>query len=153
MRNLPQIENAFNRVEEFTIGVWKALAGLFRDSASSPSVAPRQSPVTVNVEKGAATVLAVDDDETYLNVIGETLRQDGMRVFASTSPSKGLDMLRYKGGEIDVVLLDYNMPILNGEVTLRHMRKICPDIKVIALTGVEAQELPASFREEVDDFL
>src|SRR5258706_10064168 len=147
------VENFMDQVGGFLLGVGGALLAVLFGSKSPNAVSPSRVRVPVQPEREAATVLAVDDDATYLNVVSDMLRQGGLNVLSSTSPAKGLDMLQYKGNEIDLVLLDYWMPTLDGEMTLKHMRKVCPGIKVIAVTGVEVEELPTSFRDEVDDFL
>ena len=147
------IENRLNRTGELLLGVCGAFMAMLFGSKAPKAVSPSRLRAPVQAEKQAATVLAVDDDATYLNVVTDMLRQGGLNVLSSTSPAKGLDLLQYKGNEIDLVLLDYSMPTLDGEMTLKHMRKVCPAIKVIAVTGVEVRELPASFRDEVDEFL
>ena len=99
------------------------------------------------------TVLAIDDDPSFLCILRPVLREEGFDVLTSTSGAKGLDMLRYGARDIRVVLLDYNMPQLNGAETLEHLRRLRPQVKVLAVTGVDAQLLPPSFREGVDKFL
>lgn len=100
-----------------------------------------------------STVLAIDDDLTFLHVLRPVLRGGGFNVLTSTSGAKGLDMLRYAARDIGVVLLDYNMPQLNGVETLQHIRRLTPEVKVLALTGVDAKLLPANFCEGVDKLL
>jgi CheY-like chemotaxis protein len=99
------------------------------------------------------TVLAIDDDPAYLSVVGTVLREEGFDVLTATSGSKGLNMLAYAGCDIRVVLLDYNMPNMDGAETLRHLRRLYPLAKVLAVTGVDLNLLPASFHECVDKLI
>ena len=62
-------------------------------------------------------------------------------------------MMRYCERDIRVVVLDYNMPRLNGAETLTFLRKLNPRVKVLALTGIDANLLPESFRTGVDKIL
>ena len=108
------------------------------------------------VEKGkkaTCSVLTIDDDPEILQALRALLREEGFNVLSTTSGPKGLDMLRYGGRDIRIVLLDYNMPQLNGAETLKHLRSIAPQAKVIALTGVNLNLLPESFREGVERFI
>jgi CheY-like chemotaxis protein len=45
------------------------------------------------------------------------------------------------------------MPNLNGDETLRHLRKLNPSIKVVAVTSSNPNQVAASFRDGVDKFL
>ena len=98
-------------------------------------------------------MLAIDDDPTILQILRSLLRDEGFNVLTCTSGPKGLDMMRYAGRDIRVVLLDYNMPQLNGAETLHHLRRLSPEAKIIAVTGVNINLLPENFREGVDKFL
>jgi CheY-like chemotaxis protein len=99
------------------------------------------------------TILVVDDDASFLHLVSSVLRKHGFTVLNASSGVKGLNMLTYAPGDIRLVLLDYSMPTLNGEETLRHLRKLNPSIKVIAVTSSDSNQVPASFRDGVDKFL
>ena len=61
-----------------------------------------------------------------------------------------MDLLRYCVNDVQVLLLDYSMPVLNGAETLKYVRRLAPHIKIVAVTGCDIYSLPASFREGVD---
>ncbi|MCS7049731.1 MAG: response regulator [Verrucomicrobiae bacterium] len=94
-------------------------------------------------------VLVIDDNVEFLNTLTETLRTEGFSVLRSNSGAKGLNMLRYAGGEVRVILLDFDMPHLDGAGTLRFIQQFAPQAKVIAITGFDERLLPPSFREGV----
>jgi CheY-like chemotaxis protein len=48
------------------------------------------------------------------------------------------------------VLLDYDMPKLNGAETMAFMRRLSPHTKIVAVTGMDETFLPADFRQGVD---
>lgn len=99
------------------------------------------------------TVLVIDDDPAFLQVLRPVLQEEGYNVLTSTSGPKGLNMLRYGAGNISVVLLDFAMPSLDGAETLRFVRQLNPGTKVIAVTGMEEKTLPQEYRDGVDAFL
>jgi CheY-like chemotaxis protein len=98
------------------------------------------------------TVLIADDDATLSNVWRDLLSGAGFDVLTSNSGLKALDTIRY-GSKVDVVLLDYNMPTLNGSQTLEHLKDQFPSVKPIGVSGVESSELPAAYREGVQKLL
>jgi DNA-binding NtrC family response regulator len=97
-------------------------------------------------------VLIVDDDTALSNVWRDILSVAGFDVRTSSSGLKGLDTIRYGGG-VDVVLLDHNMPTLDGTHTLEHLKSQFPDVKAIGITGVESSRLPAAYCEGVQKLL
>jgi len=100
-----------------------------------------------------ATVLIIDDDPGFLETMRALLSSEGYNVLASSTGPKGLDMMRYAPREIGAVLLDFNMPRFNGADTLQFIRKLRPDVKVLAVSGVKMNELPSEFREGVQRVL
>jgi CheY-like chemotaxis protein len=100
-----------------------------------------------------STILVIDDDPAFLQVLRPVLQEEGYNVLTSSSGPKGLNMLRYGAGNISVVLLDFSMPTLDGAETLRFVRQLNAATKVIAVTGLEEKTLPQEFREGVDAFL
>jgi DNA-binding response OmpR family regulator len=65
-------------------------------------------------------VLVVDDQQEIVELTASILRSDGLRVDTAYSGSAGLDLVfreRY-----DLVLLDINMPRMDGWETLRLIR-------------------------------
>jgi CheY-like chemotaxis protein len=132
------------------IGLLRAFGALFFNKASpvvAASANGNEEPVPE--ERYKCTVLAIDDDPTAIDIIRPLLKAEGFKVLTSPSGAKGLDLLRY-AREVQVVLLDYNMPQLNGAETLAHIRKLNPRVKVIAVTGVDSKLLPSTFRQGVE---
>jgi CheY-like chemotaxis protein len=112
----------------------------------APSV---ELPNTLAGPNGMA-VLVIDDDPKFLEMIKLLLSEAGYEVLTSMTGPKGLDMLRYTQDRVRAVLLDFNMPAFDGSRTIFHLRKLVPEMKVIGVTGLPADELPADFRAGVD---
>ena len=83
-------------------------------------------------------VLMVDDEVEFLNAMVKVLRKREMDVTGVSSGSEALAALR--GEPIDVVLLDYMMPGMNGMDALREIKKQWPYTEVIMLTAVGSVE-------------
>jgi CheY-like chemotaxis protein len=99
------------------------------------------------------TVLLIDDDPGLLEALKPAFTDAGYQVLATTSPTKGLDLARYAAKNIRLVLLDFNMPRLDGAVTLAHLRHLLPQAQVVGLTGMSLESIPAEFRDGVNLFL
>lgn len=104
----------------------------------------------VPVRRSTPSVLVIDDDPEYLETVRELLQATGFHeVLTTTSGAKGLDIMRYHQGDLQVILLDYSMPRLSGPETLEYARRINPNIKVIGVIDVDMDDLPDSFRAGV----
>jgi CheY-like chemotaxis protein len=106
------------------------------------------------IEPGSkGTILVIDDDPKFLETMRILLRGAGYNVLTSGTGPKGLDMIRYAPRDVRTVLLDFNMPGFNGAETLEYLRKLTPNVKVIAVSGFKVTELPQSFQAGVERFV
>ena len=66
-------------------------------------------------------ILIIDDEEGMCWTLEKTLNQEGYEVVSETSWLEGL--LRIKAGEIDLILLDINIPEMDALTVLERIRK------------------------------
>jgi CheY-like chemotaxis protein len=135
------------------MGIFRAFGAVFLNSPEKPDRNRSSGQSTDGETPSRGTVLVIDDDAATLEVLRPLLRAEGFTVMTAQSGAKGLDLLRYAQRDILVVVLDYNMPRLNGADTLQFVRKLSPRVKVLGLTGIEAELLPESFRMGADKIL
>jgi len=90
---------------------------------------------TVGWMKGTApkTILCVDDEKIGLRVRKIMLEGHGFRVLTATSGEQGLALLAEN--EIDLVVLDYYMPGMNGGDVAAQVRRQKPDLPIIFLSA------------------
>ena len=86
-------------------------------------------------------VLAVDDDQDNLNLIAGTLAYEGYRVEVAHTGEEALERLRKISP--DLILLDINMPGMNGLQVLREIRR----------RDLTTQVIFVSARNETDDIV
>jgi len=73
-------------------------------------------------DQGMATVLVVDDEPKLLELRRLMLETMGYPVLVAESGEKALEIMRT--GTVDVVILDYLMPGMDGEATARGIRAL-----------------------------
>lgn len=81
-------------------------------------------------------VVIADDHAMFLEGLVSLLKEEAdiQVVEHFRDGQQVLDYLRYHKSEVDVAVLDIEMPILNGVETTRKMRERYPEIKVLVLT-------------------
>src|SRR5664279_177273 len=82
---------------------------------------------------GPKTVLCVDDEKIGLRVRKIMLENHGFRVLTASSGQQGLTV--FDNHHIDLVVLDYYMPGLNGGDVAAEMRRRRPDVPIIFLSA------------------
>ena len=78
-------------------------------------------------------VLLVEDNEINQEVAGEQLRQCGLDVMLAQDGQIAVDMARQQ--DFDLILMDIQMPVLDGYQACQAIRQFNPDIPIIALTA------------------
>jgi DNA-binding NtrC family response regulator len=78
-------------------------------------------------------LLLVDDEKRFLSTTSKLLIQKGVKVFTATNGYDALEVLKQE--KIHVVILDVNIPGMDGIATLKEIKCSFPLIEVIMLTG------------------
>ena len=78
-------------------------------------------------------ILLVDDDKDFLWLLSKNIESWGYAVILALSGKEALDTVRKS--KVDVIVLDYLMPGLDGVDTLRELRKIDKKVPVIMFTS------------------
>lgn len=86
---------------------------------------------------GPKKILAVDDSITYLQELGDALREEGYDVITARSGEEALDLLSVQ--PVDCILLDLVMPGVDGNETCRRIKSApaVRDIPLIMLTALD----------------
>jgi CheY-like chemotaxis protein len=91
--------------------------------------------------RGNGTILLVDDEEPVLDVGGTMLGNVGFKVRTAMDGREALEVFRQYQGDIVCVVLDLMMPKMDGVETLRELRRIQEDVKVVLSSGYHEQDV------------
>ena len=81
------------------------------------------------------TILCIDDDDAILRYEKMLLEKHGYAVLTAASAQQGLRLVTMC--KCDAVLLDYEMPGMNGHEVASEIKRIRPELIVILLSGTE----------------
>jgi len=86
-------------------------------------------------------ILIVDDSKAVRKMIKKILQSHGHEVFEAEDGEKGLESL-YEHDWFDLILLDWNMPAMNGYEFLKEVKKHPKwrDIKIMMVTSENQQD-------------
>ena len=101
-------------------------------------------------------LLVVDDSDTNRDVAQRLLKAEGAEVQACGDGQQALDWLRTPGHAVDLVLMDVQMPVMDGNtaVTLMRQDPALQEVPVIALTaGATQSERDFSLQAGMDEYL
>lgn len=81
----------------------------------------------------AEKVLLIDDEVEFLEALSERMEIRGMEVTTAENAAAAVSAIN--SGDFDAIVLDLQMPDMNGIDMLKVIRKTNPDMQVILLTG------------------
>ena len=84
------------------------------------------------------TILCVDDEPDTLTAEKALLESAGFRVLSASSGREAMATLRRE--QIDIVLMDYWMPGMNGITAAQNMKAVKPEVPIIFVSAYS--ELP-----------
>jgi len=85
-------------------------------------------------------ILVVDDEASILSITGQTLQAFGYRTLTAGNGAEGVALFARNEDEVALVLTDMMMPVMDGTATIHALKKINPEVKIIAASGLSANE-------------
>ncbi len=94
-------------------------------------------------------LLCIDDNEDVLTCLKAFLESFGYTVLMAASGGRGLELASLHS--VDVVIVDYAMPEMNGQEVAMEMRRLQPQAPIIMLSGTV--DVPKQTLKLVDAFI
>jgi CheY-like chemotaxis protein len=87
-------------------------------------------------------VLVAEDDEAFLDLLAELLEADGRFavVARATNGRKAVSLTRKLELELDAVVMDIELPVLDGVEATRRIQELRPGLPVVAISGHDYEE-------------
>jgi PAS domain S-box-containing protein len=104
-------------------------------AAPQPAAAPAAARVPKPAAQQSAHVLYVDDDETVMVLMDALLRRAGYRVTCHSDPCVAVSAVRDMPQSFDLIITDFNMPVLTGLGLAADVASIRADLPIVFHSG------------------
>ena len=96
--------------------------------------------------------LIVEDESRYRDFLADVLREMDWRPVPTASAGEAMRAIQ--SDPPDLLLLDLNLPVIDGMMFLEQFRRRCPDVPVVIITGFgDLESARKAIRLGVADFL
>ena len=85
-------------------------------------------------------ILVVDDEASIRSVTQATLEAHHYTVFTANDGKAAIASYAEHNDKIDLILLDMMMPLMDGQATIRALKRINPEVKIIAVSGLSSNK-------------
>jgi len=108
---------------------------IYLPAAETPFIVHADSSISLPVGHGEL-ILVVDDEIAIREITKGTLETYGYRALTAADGTEAVALYAQNKDEIAVVLTDLMMPYMDGPVTIRALRRINPNVRIIASSGL-----------------
>ena len=106
-------------------------------------VAPKSS--SSDSVPGRKTILVVEDEARVRSLVVRSLKLLGYDSITAVDGVEGVSVFRERSNEIDLVMLDFKMPKMDGVEAFEELIQIRPDVKVILSSGYTEDDVIERF--------
>ncbi|WP_208343755.1 response regulator, partial [Aetokthonos hydrillicola] len=85
-------------------------------------------------------ILVVDDEDAIRDITKTSLENYNYKALTAGDGIEAIALYAEYRDKISIVLTDMVMPLMDGLMTIRTLRKINPNVKIIAVTGLASTE-------------
>lgn len=105
--------------------------------AVNQSAHDRARPVLPRVNGHQQTVLVIDDEPPIRELVRVGLEQTGYRALLAEDGAEGVALLAQAKDAVAVAVVDLVLPGMNGQTTIRALRRLNPNLPVVIITGTD----------------
>ena len=118
-----------------------------RDAEDAPSPEPdrpasgQKGDIRIFNPRGPLELVMIVDDEEFVTMLAErVLADEGYRVLTARDGLEAVEYYRKLGGEIELVILDFTMPIMDGADVFNELLLMNPRVPVVLSSGFTEQD-------------
>ena len=127
---------------------------IYLPAVPTKSEAAVRAPASKYPKGNGELILVVDDEDNVREITKASLEKFGYRVLTATDGGDAIGVYAQHSDEITVVLTDMAMPFLDGPSAIRAIRRVSPNQKVVAMSGLLNPEQTAELESlNVSSFL
>jgi signal transduction histidine kinase/CheY-like chemotaxis protein len=116
---------------------------IYLPAASGHDIIPIVAPLPSICVAGSETVLLVEDSRELRSLLKEMLETAGLAVIAASTAEEALHLACMHFKPVDLLITDIVMRGLSGHQLAQHLKKICPKLQVLYMTGYTRGSLAA----------
>jgi CheY-like chemotaxis protein len=105
-----------------------------------------------DLSESAKAVLIADDDEISMLYMKRMLEEFNVELFEAKNGAEAVEICR-KHPEISLVLMDINMPELNGFEASKQIKKFRPELTMIAQTAYALEHDIENYKDPFDGYI
>jgi CheY-like chemotaxis protein len=108
---------------------------------SPPQPAPPVGEVQIANPNASGELILIVDDENFVTLLAQRVLTDaGYRVVCAKDGFEALDIYKKIGNQIDLIILDFTMPIMDGSEVFNELRMLNPRAPVVLSSGFSEQD-------------
>ncbi len=141
---LPQISNYLNVSTDRLLGCGNTEIEI-TNTTEEPQETLNQSQIdsifdyVPSKRESSKNILVVDDSDFMRMMLKDILSADGHKMIEACNGMECLSILQTE--QVDICILDINMPVMNGIQTLEIVKEKYPNLKIIMLSVQSTQEM------------
>jgi len=145
LRYFAFLRSSLDRAKQVTGQLVSRLGGQTAPPAPVPALkaaaAPSTTTFAIDNPGGAKELILIIDDEALIVTLAKRMLTDaGYRVVTSAEPFQALEVFKQLGEQVDLVILDFTLPIMDGSEVFAALRKIKPSVAVMLSSGFAEQD-------------
>ncbi|VVB88880.1 Methanogenesis regulatory histidine kinase FilI [uncultured archaeon] len=98
-------------------------------------------------------ILVAEDEGSIREITSSMLKTYGYKVLTAEDGVQAVAMYAQNMDKIKVILMDMMMPVMDGHASIRAVRRINPEVKIISVSGLAEKDRHANMADYTNAFL
>ncbi|MCB0328058.1 MAG: response regulator [Bdellovibrionales bacterium] len=104
------------------------------------------------VQGSLGRVVVIDDTTALLDIMSDFLEEYGMSAETFSNPKDALEWSKNHSDEIDLIVLDLQLPEISGRDCFFHYRDLVPEVPIVVYSGSKDQDVDELLRNGAAQF-